>query len=355
MHYQSQPMEQRLRDPFERVRANDVVVMEGYSAPYLYLLDELEEAPAKPVATKRAKSYSQRKLEQVERSIRAGHGQGRGDLYKPWIHIRRGHSSPVSNQVYTSVSIQSRNHHFLSKLEASAAVQLAYLGATELRECLPMWPYEHLHPNADLDAPSHTALQLVPGLMDIAREAGIEHGCFVGTNVPYVGTIDLMFAFPAGDRPVYLGVSCKPRDILDASTRAQERVELHRLYCNVVGARHFIEDATAFKSELLRNLYWLRPLTSEVREHRNTARLHDFAERFNELALHMPLSAAAVEVGAACGMGADEAYRFMRIGIWLHLIDIDLTEPVRMTRSVTRGSAKVLNMLRARYLGGCHA
>ena len=131
MNYLSE--QQHPRDPFRRARANDVVVQEGYSAPYLYLLDEPEDAPAAPASTRRVRTYSERKREQVERHIRAGRGQGRGDFYQPWIPIRRGHSSPVSHQVFTSVAIQLRNHHFLSKLESYAAVQIAYLGATELR------------------------------------------------------------------------------------------------------------------------------------------------------------------------------------------------------------------------------
>ena len=202
--------------------------------------------------------------------------------------------------------------------------------------------------------PAHVALQRVPGLLDIARDAGIDHGCFVGTNVPYVGTIDLMFALPVGDRPLYLGISCKPREILDASTRVQERVKLDALYCEAIGASHCIEDAAGLDSMLLSNLSWLRPLTSEVRQHRETNRLADFAGRFNELALQMSLTDAARQAGAALDLPVQEAYRLMRIGIWVHLIDIDLTQPVLMTRPATRGTARVLNMLRARYLGGRH-
>jgi hypothetical protein len=51
-----------------------------------------------------------------------------------------------------------------------------------------MWPYEHPHPAQHLDHGQRTA----QGLIDIAKHLGIEHGCFVGTTVPYIGSIDLM-------------------------------------------------------------------------------------------------------------------------------------------------------------------
>ena len=202
--------------------ANTIAAQAGYSAPYLYLLNEEEgqasRSPSEPTA------YTRRKLDQISRAIRSGHGQGRGDEYLPWIRIRKNFTSPTSHQVFDSVGIQARNHHFLSKLEFHTALLVSYMGATELRECLPLWPFEHPHPDTGLDADFDDRRESVPGLLDIATGAGIDHGTYVGTTVPYIASIDLMFRIRQDHRWRLFGISCKPKAIADKRARAQERI-----------------------------------------------------------------------------------------------------------------------------------
>jgi hypothetical protein len=355
-HLGSSPTQTPPRDHFERRRANDVVVQEGYSAPYLYLLEEdAQECAAGSGLLRAASRYTLRKLRQIERALREGAGQGRGDAYQPWIRIRRGFSSPVSHQVFESVGVNRRNHHFLSLLEFRTALVTAYLGSTELRECLPMWPYEHPHPNFDDEAPQRVAPDPVPGLLEIAAAAGIDHGTFIGTKIPYVGTIDLVHRLPSCNGFQYVGISCKPRDIIDRSERARQRLELDRLYCQVIGAWHVIEDGRGLHPEVLKNLQWLCPLTSEIRAHRGTSQLLEFSRYFDECADAMPLRDAAMAAGAKCGLRErEDAFLFLRLGIWTHLVDIDLSQPIRMTRPMRRGAERVLAPLRERYLGEGH-
>lgn len=352
----SVPTDLSLRDHFERRPANDVVVQEGYSAPYLYLLEEDATDRGTPAGlSKRASRYTLRKLGQVERALRAGAGQGRGDAYQPWIRIRRGFSSPVSHQVFESVGVNRRNHHFLSLLEFHTALVTAYLGSEELRECLPMWPYEHPHPNSDDGVPQRLAPEYVPGLLDIAAEAGIEHGTFIGTKIPYVGTIDLMHKLSSRSGLQYVGISCKPRDIIDRSERAQERLKLDERYCLAIGARHVVEDGRGLHPVVLKNLRWLCPLTSEIREYRSTTQLLEFSGYFDECADAMPLLDAALAAGARCGLNErEDVFLFLRLGIWTHLVDIDLSQTIRMTQPMHRGAENVLAPLRRRYLGEAH-
>lgn len=341
-----------LRDHFARGHANDVVVQDGYSAPYLYLLKEDEQKCT--VSRKGPSEYTLKKLRQVERAMDAGAGQGRGDLYKPWIRIRRGFSRPVSHQVFEQVSVNLRNHHFLSKLEHHTALVTAYMGSVELRECLPMWPYEHPHPCADLNMPLHVAVPKAPGLIDMARELGIDHGVFVGTKVPYIASIDLMHAIPREKGSLYLGISCKPKEIIDKSARARERLRLDEHYCVFNGIHHVVEDGTGLNAQLVGNLTWLRPLTSEVREHRGAAYLQDYAGWLDEAADHLPLHLASLEAGRKCRVDQSISDLYFRLSVWLHLVDIDLSKPVQMRRPLRRGGEKVLAALRAHYLGGEH-
>src|SRR3990167_4985595 len=82
-------------DPFDRLRANAIAAEAGYSAPYLYLLDDEAQASR---STQHPTAHTRRKLDQVSRAIRSGYGQGRGDTYQPWIRIRKNFSSPTRSE-----------------------------------------------------------------------------------------------------------------------------------------------------------------------------------------------------------------------------------------------------------------
>lgn len=241
---------------------------------YLYeyqLLDRITRMDRR----KLKKSYSDRKLKQVLSWIKEGRGQGRGESYRPWIPITRGFSSPVSHQMFSSLNIHKRNHHFLSKLEHHTALQLAYLGAEELRECLPLWPTEHQHP-INMNPKARTV-----GLLDIAREAGIDHGNFVGSDVPYIASLDMMAAIKWRGKTHHLGVSCKPDEILMRSARAQERTRLDEIYCRTVGASHLREGGSQFNPIVLKNLQAYQPARREVLTWQGTGQLQDFSDRIN--------------------------------------------------------------------------
>ncbi|WP_342133503.1 hypothetical protein [Hydrogenophaga sp. OTU3427] len=334
-----------------RESANAIAAQAGYSVPYLYLLDAEREASRSVV---KPSVHTKIKLDQVNRAIRYGFGQGRGDFYMPWIRIRKNFSSPTSHQVFDSVGIQTRNHHFLSKLEYHTALSVSYLGADELRECLPLWPYEHPHPDSGMNEDMDARYGTVPGLLEIARLTGIEHGNFVGTKVPYIASIDLMFRVRQGSEWRLVGISCKPKEIAEQSVRAQERIELDRMYCKTVGAHHCYEDGTKFNENLILQLAWLRPAVSFLRAHKKTDRFQDFVGRFNEYSNDRFVKCAVLAAGQEVGVDDDAAFAFFRLGVWLHLIDVDLTQRVQMRRLIKRGGCSVINAMRARYFGGCN-
>lgn len=129
-------------DPVGHKSASAIAAEAGYCAPYRYLIEEELESSSSVL---HPTVHTKRKLAQVNRAVRSGRGQGRGDTYLPWLRIRKNFSSPTSYQVFDTVGLQARNHHFLSNLEFHTALLISYLGAIELRECLPLWPYEHPH------------------------------------------------------------------------------------------------------------------------------------------------------------------------------------------------------------------
>jgi hypothetical protein len=311
---------------------------------YLYeyrLLDRITRMDR----SKLKKSYTERKLMQVLSWIKAGRGQGRGEFYKPWIPITRGFSSPVSHQMFSSMSIHKRNHHFLSKLEHHTALQLAFLGAEELRECLPMWPTEHQHP-IETDRAVRTV-----GLLEIAREAGIEHGNFVGSDVPYVASLDMMVTIQWEGKTHHVGVSCKPEEILMGNVRAQERATLDEIYCRRVGARHVREGGSQFNPVLLKNLQAYQPARHEILKWKSTEQLLEFSDYLNHDCQDLPMYVSISHAGKAVQADEQQAATLWRVGVWLHLIDIDMGQYISMLKPIRRGGAQCLARLAEHYLG----
>ena len=296
--------------------------------------------------SKLKKSFTERKLKQVLNWISTGRGQGRGESYSPWIRITKGFSSPISHQMFSSLSIHKRNHHFLSKLEHHTALQLAYLGAVELRECLPMWPTEHQHP-IETDPMARTV-----GLLDIARDVGIEHGNFVGSDVPYIASLDMMATIQWRGKPNYLGVSCKPDEVLKASVRAQERTSLDEIYCRTVGAKHFHEGGSQFNPILLKNLQTYQPARHEVLSWVGTRELKEFSDHLNHSFKEQPLHMAITQAGKAVNADEQRASTLWRVGAWQHLIDIDMDQRISMLKPIRRGKDCCLDRLAKHFLGG---
>ena len=80
----------------------------------------------------------------------------------------------------------------------------------------------------------------------------------------------------------------------------------------------------------------------------------DFCARFDEYASERCVSDAVVAAGRRTGLNRVDAQMFFRLGVWLHLIDIDLSQRIQMRKQVKRGNARVLQFLKSRYWGAHH-
>lgn len=285
--------------------------------------------------------------------IRDGYGLGRLLDYRPWLRIRRRFSSPVSKQVFCNLTLRRTNHHLLSGLEYKTALLNAWLGPKELRECLPLWPKQHPHPQSGL--PYHLAQRLdeSPGLLEIARNVGIDHGVFPGTKIPYVASCDLVFWAPIEatlvEQLVY--ISCKPLCEIQRHQRVRERLELERRYAMVNGGRHLIETGQNLPHKLIDNLDWLLPLRQEVEQLRGSSKHSDFCSLLMEITSGTALGAAVKKASDALQIPVAEGFLYFRTGVWLHKIDIDLNLPVVMSKLMHRDHGKTLNQWRKHYWG----
>lgn len=295
---------------------------------------------------------TQKKLDEA---IKLGLGQGREESYKSWIRIRRNLHSTVSRLQTLHVPLYMHQMHLISGLERDAAHVGLWLGADEVREQFPFWPFEHAHPATGLHHDLDRHRPRVRGLLEIARDAGIDHGVYVGTKIPFVATMDLMWGLgPWADRRL-VSWSCKPREFLDDvenRRRMHERISLERLYCAEVDARHVLIDGRQWTDQFIKNLRWLQPLRSEVADQIQRRRVADFGGKFMSVADRMTVEAAKAYAGKAMSMNTRESDDHFRAAVWFGHIDLDLRRAVVMTRPLRRDEDGFKESLRVQLFGG---
>lgn len=282
---------------------------------------------------------------------KSGLGQGRFEMYQPWLRIRRNFSSPISKQVFCNLTLRKSNHHLLSGSEYKVGLLNAWLGPEELRECLPMWPEDHRHPQCGFEHPDEPKLAKTQGLLDIAREAGIDHGYFIGTKIPYVGTCDLIFCCPV-DVPIQkrlVFISCKSRSEIEGSPRARERLELDRRYALKAGGKHILETGERLPPKLIDNLDWMLPLRSEVKALKQDTGHSDFCSQLMNMSSEMPLGEAIERSREKFRLSIRQGFQYFRVGVWLHRIDINLNKPVVMSKMMERDDGCTLRRWRSHY------
>lgn len=287
--------------------------------------------------------------------IRQGFGQGRNDAYKPWIRVTKGNSSPHSNLHVSHVATQKRSLHLLAGTEFRYAELAAWLGSLETREQFPLWPHSAPHPLAGLHPERDRTLANTRGLLAIADDAGIDHGNFVGTDIPYVATTDLVLRIgePPHDRLVFWSV--KPLEKMlqgSASQRVLERLELERRYANSVCATHRVINGTEMNESLIENLDWLMPLHSEFADLLTPENLQTFAAAFAVPAKQRkPLQDCIAHARCELKMSEKAGFALFRGTAWSGLTDIDLSKPILMTRPPTQGGAAQKESMRQKLLG----
>ena len=283
--------------------------------------------------------------------IKRGFGIGRMFDYKPWLRIRRRMSSPISKQVFCNLTLRPTNHHLLSGLEYKTGLLNSWLGPYELRESFPLWPKSHSHPQAGLQSDKNLKLDESPGLLDIAKSAGIDHGFFPGTKVHYVATNDLLFWVPSKLSPLQqlVFISCKPKNEIATKQRVRERLELERRYAMSNGGLHHVETGEYLPTKLIDNLDWILPLRSEVQTVGRSAKHADFCALLMELAKQVPLGQAIDQARTIFRLTTADGFQYFRVGVWQHKVDIDLNFPVVMTRPMKLDGGKTLTFWRSHY------
>jgi hypothetical protein len=293
--------------------------------------------------------------EKLRRMIDEGYGQGHGELYRPFLQIRRKNSSPKGNQSVGPLPGCVRAFHALTRVERQFGILCRWLGALDVREQLPAWPFPHPHPLAGAIGASRFEHVHAPGLVQIAAEAGIEHGVFPGTDVPYVATLDVVLTVATANAPRMVVISCKAGTDLAATpltSRMIERLELERRYCDAISARYHVAHELALSKDLLSNLEVCGASLSQESRICTAAGFEAFKDTLNELLAHTSIRDAVGLATTRSRFDRSLAWPALHLLAWHLAIDIDMSYPKVTSQQAKLGGRQLRDTLHHRLLSG---
>lgn len=289
--------------------------------------------------------------EKLEEMINDGYGQGHGEFYRPFLQIRRRSSSPKGNQSVGPLPGYARAFHALTRVERQLAMLCLWLGATDVREQLPAWPFPHPHPLTGAEGANTHLWVSAPGLIDIAAEANINHGVYPGTDIPYVATLDVVATVPSFPAPALVVISCKgSADLTNGTARMFERLELERRYCNAIGAHYHVGHELAISPVLLSNLQVCGASVNQQARIESARGFHGFRSIIQRALLDKPIRESVAIACKRSGLDATLAWSALHLLLWRTDADIDLSLPLVTSEMAVSGGKNLRGSLMRRLL-----
>jgi hypothetical protein len=292
----------------------------------------------------------------LEQLIEEGRGIGTGDQYLPWIQITRSGTSKTSNQSSMRMPCLGRRCCFLSQGERYLAHVLWWAGALDVREQFPLWPWPHANPYSEVDCTREWSKH--PGMIEVARGAGIRLYPYPGMKIPAVLTIDLLVTIQLDQatHPTLLGISCKPQEqYVQAQSvdRLRERLELDRRYCQTAGIKHVLLHPEQLPSSLPRQLEWLAPRATraEIETLRRSNRYEDFVSHLTQHACNAPVSDAIQSAKRKVGWSKLKAESAARTAFWLLDVDANPLRSIEFHEPLHLGGRALKQEIRRRIFG----
>lgn len=291
--------------------------------------------------------------DKLQARLLRGDGQGHNEHYRAFLQVTRSNITSQGNQAVGSLPRYRRRFNFLSRVERHVALTCVWLGALDVREQFPLWPWAHAHPLSDWPQ-ACVAGPAVPGLLTLARDANIAHGYWVGSRVPYVATLDLMVTVGSLEAPRLAGIACKPKELLALGVKSQRRLarlELERRYCRAIGASHVIVDRSDVPQTLAANLEALAP-DERLRTWMRSQVFDQLREALvPRLVAGAPIRAAVEAAAQRVRCTLAEGWDAFRMLAWTQVIDIDLARPVHHTQAIVPGGHALQASLRHKFFG----
>lgn len=303
--------------------------------PFLCWLGKPLLAPSR-YPTHEKESFMNTIEKNLREQIKAGRGQGHGADYQPWLQVSRRRSPSNGNINFRHLPILGRYGHFLSRNEWHLALWLLWLGAEDLREQFPLWPFPHPHPLFGRAEVERTQLRSSRGTLEIAKELGIDHGQIVGSNIPYIATTDLMLTVFHNGMPQSVAIAAKPTDLVKGKVkptqRVKERLILEMAYADEIGIRWLLLSNDEVSVPLRENLELAFPASVLPANHSDQL-IEDYYGAITEyLRAGLPVGEARLVVKLKLDIEDTGADALFYHGLWNRRIPIDLRHPILMSR-----------------------
>lgn len=291
----------------------------------------------------------------LEKILREGRGQGWNMKYLPWLWIRRRNPSPVSNQI-AGAMLPGLNREccFLARTEWLISLLCHWIGAIDVREQFPLWPWPHPHPVRELPSGAGLDLPDSPGLIAIAKSAGIDHGRFIGSNVPYVATTDLAVTVGCENGVRLAGIAVKAEKKLlesEPADRTRARLELERRYHVDLGDHFAVASEDLVPKILGAQLIWFSSAALLPDPLNDPSRIVEFASRLKEAALAETLERGIAVTAESMSYTHGDANLLFRHCVWRRLIDLDLSYEVLMSYPPRLGGHRLVSILQEKLFG----
>jgi hypothetical protein len=328
-----------------RLGASDSLRLDEDLLEWLASVDHSKAAPKKRCRTMTWDKFYKHLLQ--------GFGTGHGATYRPWLTLRRKNASKSSNQVAAYLFLQRRHGFFFSRGEYQIALLLLWLGVDDLREQFPLWPIAHPHPLFGALGAEEIQIRYSQGLLDIAKEAGIDHGVYPGTNIPYVATIDFMLTIRVGGEFKLVAVSCKPFCTLEDEIkwRTLERLELERRYAAHNKIRYLVLSSRVVPILMAGQLEWCFACSHIADIPQVAPALQTFAAEF-ESTPDLSIADAVRRASEHSKLSLEDGWIAFRHCAWNQRIDVDLSKQILITYPVNRGGQDLRKRLQHQILLG---
>lgn len=295
--------------------------------------------------------------ERVTERISLGMGGGFNELYKPTLEIKRWNPSPMSVQVVKPVPPFKRKCHFFSHSEWYLALLCSWAGA-HIREQFPLWPWPHHHPDygRKLELDAHFPWSV--GMEDICRETGIDHGTFIGTNIPYIWSMDLCIHLPwvQDFKRATCLISVKPLSserylYVDPLNRGVEKLEAERRFASQLNLPYFIADRSLYPGPLFANLEHLAKAAVLPDNHPWSLTLNRFLDRHIVSFEHEPLTLLRERLIKDYKCTDDQASFIKNHILWHQFVDCNLLLPLKESEPPTKGGRAFKHAIRQTLQG----
>lgn len=290
----------------------------------------------------------------LARLIRCGFGQGHLEKYLPWRTVTKRDFSVHANMSHLPAPEYGHKHHPRSKAQRHLLNRLAWIGAFDIRDHYPVWPWPHEHPLEGLLGT--TIDKLTRGTFEIGSECGILPSPYPGTNLPRVITLHALATLVDIKwrvRLVGYQVDSTEGEESEEVPRSRELNVLRSRYCCEAGIEFRLVGERELNNTLSTNLDAIRPKAS--RESTARMRKSDLYDYFVKACLDEAYHTSPSHVIEALSRRFDvprvlfqNAYDVAR---WFQDIDSDLSLPVEPWNPLVPGGIALRDAVRHRLFG----